>query len=189
MPKRTKNSIEEIADIVMDQLTNDLTKYAWNFARGYSRYVMTEYTSYAQSAIQAFYNAYDPEFYDRTYDLLNNSYIPYYKESAKAVYGGVSIGPDKMSDYVSGGKLKNDNGDISYGGEKVVSASVVFDWTWNQGLHGHRSDGTPITSTPPMDIVQDFVNSFFNNGGHDKAVSAGMKQANSGKYKLLNKFM
>lgn len=51
-------------------------------------------------AISLYYGDYDPEYYDRTYDLRRSA-VKRVKDRGRDVWGGVSISADRMSDYKS----------------------------------------------------------------------------------------
>ena len=82
----------------------------------------------------------NPKYYDRTFDLLNNSYSLYYHNNGRKIYGGVRISADNMQDYKDG-----------------TSAVDVVGWTWFEGRHGFRGHDVdyPIYTYPPINIVKE----------------------------------
>ena len=75
-------------------LEEDILKYMKTFSKAYAKEGSKQITKKAQSCIEMFYRDYTPKYYDRTYDLKNNSYVPYYHDNGKAYYGGVRITAD-----------------------------------------------------------------------------------------------
>ena len=88
-------------------LEEDILKYMKTFSKEYAQEGSKQITKKAQSCIEMFYRDYTPKYYDRTYDLKNNSYVPYYHDNGKAYYGGVRITADFMSPYYSGGIMNH----------------------------------------------------------------------------------
>lgn len=120
-------------------LENDIQKYLYTFADSYCRDAEVEITKMAKYAIKQFYEDYTPNYYDRTDDLKNNSYTPYYHNNGKAIYGGVRINSDKMQPYQRGTKYETD-------------PIWIAGWAWEQGYHGHPI--RQIQTTPPLDMVR-----------------------------------
>ena len=88
-------------------LEEDILKYMKTFSKAYAKEGSKQITKKAQSCIEMFYRDYTPKYYDRTYDLKDNSYVPYYHDNGKAYYGGVRITADFMSPYYSGGIMNH----------------------------------------------------------------------------------
>ena len=64
-------------DVKRSDLYSDLKKYTMAFAKEYVRIGADELTKEAKNAMSMFYGDYDPQYYDRTYDLYSNSYSRY----------------------------------------------------------------------------------------------------------------
>lgn len=156
-------------------LEEDIIKYMKTFSKVYTQEGAKQITNKAQKSINMFYNDYTPKFYDRTYDLKNNSYVPYYHDNGKIFYGGVRITSDFMSPYYSGG---------------IMSKSYTDPFTVAQlGWHGWHGDPTgyngrfdPIRTTPPLDVLTDFVH---NETFLDLMYKYAEKKATKQKYKYL----
>ena len=121
-------------------LERDLEKWIRTYAEAYCKKAAIELTETAKYAIQKFYNDYTPKYYDRTFDLRDNSYSLYYHNNGRKIYGGVRISADKMQDYKDG-----------------TSAVDVVGWTWFEGRHGFRGRDVdyPIYTYPPINIVKE----------------------------------
>ena len=121
-------------------LEKDLKKWVKTYAQAYCKQAAIELTETAKYAIQKFYNDYDPDYYDRTYNLLNNSYSLYYHNNGKKIYGGVRISSVNMNDYKNG-----------------TTANDVVGWTWFEGKHGFYDYDVdyPIYTYPPINIVKE----------------------------------
>jgi len=129
-------------------LQKDINKYLKTFAETYCKQAAKEITNIAEDAINKFYDDYSPIYYDRTFDLLHNSYSPYYHNNGKAIYGGVRISSHKMQDYINS---------YGMGGQwSTTSAFDVVSWTWKAGYHGYEGgeSSRPIHTFPPIAMVQ-----------------------------------
>lgn len=83
-------------------LISDLNLYMETYAREYTKKASEEFVKVAkETIIDTFYNAYSPIYYDRTYDLMDNSYVSYFHDNGTHMYGGVIINDDNMSDYMN----------------------------------------------------------------------------------------
>ena len=120
-------------------LIKDLKKYMYTFADEYCHEAATEITKIAKYAIEQFYNDYSPDYYDRTYDLRENSYSRYYHNNGRAIYGGVRINSEKMQPYNRGSKWE-------------TNPFEVASFAWH-GWHGNPIRN--IYTTPPLDIVKE----------------------------------
>lgn len=125
-------------------LKKDIDKWMRIYAETYCKQAEKEITRMAKNAIERFYQDYAPNkgkpwYYNRTEDLLNNSYSPYYHNNGKRIYGGVRISSAKMQPYKGAG----------------ISQFEIASTAWLEGLHGFRghnpSDG--ILTFPPIDMV------------------------------------
>ena len=132
-------------------LEEDILKYMKTFSKEYAKEGSKQITKKAQSCIEMFYRDYTPKYYDRTYDLKNNSYVPYYHDNGKAYYGGVRITADFMSPYYSGGIMNH-----TYT-EPITIAQLAWHG-WHGDPTGYNGHFEPIRTTPPLDVLTDFVN-------------------------------
>lgn len=122
-------------------LEQDVEKYLRTFAKVYCRNAQVEATKMAKYAIKQFYKDYKPDYYDRTFDLRDNSYSPYYHDNGMRIYGGVRINSDNMQPYNRGTKYETDPFEVA-------------DVAWH-GWHGVPIRG--IYTTPPLDIVKQMM--------------------------------
>ena len=122
------------------QLQKDIKLYLKTFAETYCKQAEKEITEMAKDAIQRFYDNYTPKYYNRTDDLLNNSYSPYYHNNGKAIYGGVRISSHNMQPYKGAG----------------ISEYEIASSAWRKGLHGfeNRDKNNRIYSFPPITMVE-----------------------------------
>lgn len=120
-------------------IEKDVKLWLRTYAETYCRQATNEITAMASLAINKFYQDYTPKYYDRTLDLLKNSYSPYYHDNGKRIYGGVRISADQMQVYKDG-----------------TPAERVVGWTWFQGKHGYK-DNSPILTYPPLLMVKEWI--------------------------------
>lgn len=120
-------------------LQKDIKKYLKTYAEAYCKQAAKEITQMASYAIQKFYDDYTPRYYNRTDDLLKNSYSPYYHDNGKAIYGGVRISSANMQPYKGAG----------------ISQYEIASTAWLDGLHGfrHHNPSDWILTFPPVDMV------------------------------------
>ena len=128
-----------MAVLNQDKLEKDLRKYLKIFAETYCKEASKELTKTAKNAIQQFYKDYTPNIYDRTEDLKNNSYKPYYHYNGRTFYGGVRITSENMSPYQPSSQSPTDPFEVA-------------SFAWN-GWHGHPI--RCIYTTPPIQIVKE----------------------------------
>lgn len=121
-------------------LQKEIDVYLRTYAIAYCKKASQELCKMAKYAIQRFYNDYTPDYYDRTFDLLRNSYSPYYHDNGKAIYGGVRIHSENMKPYKGAG----------------LSEFQIASRTWLQGHHGFRGTDPyeAIHTYPPVALVQ-----------------------------------
>ncbi len=135
MPK-VKQEIDSTA------LQKNIKRQLRLYATAYMEQAAMELTKVAQIAIEKFYEDYTPLYYIRTYNLLHNSYAPFYRNDGYRVYGGVQLSSQDMEDY-------------RYGASK----QDILEWTWVQGYHGYsRRAWQEIRTTPPSDIIKQAMN-------------------------------
>ena len=145
------------------ELQKDINKYLKSFAETYCKQATIAITDMARNAIQRFYDEYEPEYYNRTDDLLNNSYSPYYHNNGRNVYGGVRIHSGNMQPYVGSG----------------ISEFEIASSAWKEGIHGfeERDPLKRIHTYPPIAMVQmEMGNKSFLNRLQQNASSVAEKQ-------------
>lgn len=156
-------------------LEEDILKYMKIFSKAYAQEGSKQITKKAQSCIEMFYKDYTPKYYNRTFDL-KNSYVLYYHDNGKSFYGGVRITADFMSLYYSGGVMNH-----TYT-EPITVAQLAWHG-WHGDPTGYNGHFNPIRTTPPLDILTDFVNNqSFQNIIYKYADRIATKQ----KYNYLN---
>lgn len=154
------------------KLEEDIDLYVKTFAKAYAHEAAKEITKLAQLAIQRFYDDYTPRYYNRTDDLLKNSYKPYVHNNGRAIYGGVVVTHKNMDEYRGAG----------------ISTEEIANATWRWGCHGYekRELDRRINTFPPFTMVQmaagdqDFQKMIF-----DRAQHVALRQ----KYKVLGKHL
>lgn len=161
-------------------LKDDILKYMKTFSEAYVKEGSKQLTNEAKYCIEQFYEDYTPHFYNRTYDLRDNSYRPYIHNNGRIYYGGVRITSDFMSPY--------------YSGNTVTDAFTVAQLGWH-GWHGdptgYNGRFEPIKTTPPLDILTRFFKSekflkSVNNYAEDVAVNQSYTYLNFLKKKEMN---
>lgn len=179
-----------IKDAILSQiapvLKKECKKYYTAYAKGYAEAARKEYTSAAEKAINEFYLAYDPKYYDRTFDLLKNSYEPYYDNHGNRIDGGVKISPDNMSDYATSYSIDENMKVVA---NNSTPKEEVFERTWYGGYHGdpnnpHFDSGAQQT-TPPIDI---FLSIIKQGSVQNRIQVAARRAAQNQSYSILDKF-
>lgn len=95
------------------------------------------------SAINEYYGWMNPEYYKRTYNFADNSYLPYYNSEGEYHIGGVQIG-DMVSDEV-----------YQIPSYQVIDMAI-------HGWHGHPSEG--LRQNPsPLDMIIKARDTFIKN--------------------------
>ena len=164
-----------MAKIKMDWsgLEGDIRKYLKTYAKSYAKQAEKQFTKNAQTCIEMFYNDYSPIYYDRTFDLLNNSYKPYFKNNGTAYYGGVRITADFMSPYYSGSVMNNNTTD------PIIIAQLGWHG-WHGDPTGYNGRFEPIHTSSPLDRLinfasNEYVVSAINKYAEKKALSQNYK--------------
>ena len=156
-------------------LEEDLLRYMKTFSKAYAQESCKQITQKAQACIEMFYRDYTPYYYDRTFDLLRDSYVPYLHNNGKAYYGGVRITSDLMSLYYSGGFTSHTSTD----------PIIIAQSGWHGDPTGYNGRFTPIRTASPLDVLTKFVYS-------ENLITAvskyADKKAKKQTYKYLNDF-
>lgn len=161
--------------INLSGIESDVKKYLRTYAKAYTKEASKQLTIKAQSCIEMFYRDYSPLYYDRTYDLLNNSYKQYYRSNGTTYYGGVRITSDFMKPYYSGSIMNHDYTD------PIVIAQLGWHG-WHGDPTGYNGRFAPIHTTSPLDKLLDFANNeYFVMAIEKYAEKKALKQ----KYKYL----
>lgn len=92
--------------------------------------------SFATKCMEKYYGDYDPIYYDpRTNKMRNGSFKPFTRESGKGK--GFSGGIEISSDFIEHNP-------------KGVSESEIFNYVWNNNIHGFESVGYPDSYLRPI---------------------------------------
>lgn len=156
-------------------LKTDIRKYLKTYAKNYAKEASNQITLKAKSCIEMYYNDYSPRYYIRTEDLLKNSYVSYYKSNGTTFYGGVRITSDYMSPYYSRGIMNSNYTD------PIIIAQLAWHG-WHGDPTGYNGKFTPIYTTPPLDILREFV---YNNRLSEIVSSYAEEKAVKQKYVYL----
>lgn len=162
-------------EIDLSGIKDDIRKYLKTYAKAYTKEASRQLTDKAKSCIEMFYQDYTPSVYDRTFDLRDNSYVPYLKNNGKAYYGGVRITSDFMSPYYSGGIMNHTFT------EPIVVAQLAWHG-WHGDPTGYNGKFTPIYTTSPLNPLMAF---FKDNKFRENVGNYAEKVATSQKYQYL----
>jgi hypothetical protein len=117
----------------LKDLEDDLYNLGVAISREVAMYAKTELTVQYRSILQDYYADYNPVVYERTNQLLNDSYSPYYKSPHGTIsYGGVLLRPERL-EYKTG-----------YPGEDVIS----------DFLNGWHGGSIPAGFNPYMRLLR-----------------------------------
>ena len=146
-------------------LYDDLKKFASNVAKGMALETRKLLTQEAHTALDIYYSDYSPILYDRTNNLLNGSYEPYYSNAHGTIYrGGVKFSSDNMAEVYR------------------APAEWVFSLAAGSGIHGLPGQGLPVTTPDPISYVEQKRDSL---SGIGSLSSAGIALAKSDSYQYL----
>lgn len=148
---------------IPQELKSDIQKFGNNVAKNIAIQAREEITKEYAFSVEAFYDSYDPQQYERTWQL-RKSYRPYYRNPHGTRYhGGVEICTDKM---------KDTHADSN---EEVLSYAL-------SGWHGHPNRRI---YTPPYiyEHVERFRDTLF--GYIDIIAGNAIEEAKKENYKIL----
>lgn len=117
-------------------LKKDIDLYLHTYCNAVAKFAREEMSKYASEAIHIFYNSYTPKVYDRTFDLRDNAFVPFYmnngwyRKVAHSYVGGVQFNSANMQPYKQ------------HPASKVLEQALY-------GMHGFRAHTTP----EPLDYV------------------------------------
>ena len=158
------------------KLESELIKYMKVYSKTYAKEASVHLTRKAETCIQMFYRDYTPKYYNRTFDLRDNSCVPYFHNNGNAYYGGGRITSEFMSPYYSGGIMN-----YSYTDPFTVAQ---LGWHgWHGDPTGYNGRFSPIKTTSPLDVLTDFFN---NESFRDILKKRAKKVAMNQNYKYLN---
>jgi hypothetical protein len=160
---KKKGEYMELNDIAIRQ---DIQKWMRTYAEAYCKQAAKDITRMASQAIDRFYQEYTPKYYNRTEDLLNNSYSPYYHDNGKAIYGGVRISSANMQPYKGAG----------------ISEYEIATSAWKKGIHGFEErdkSNLILTRSPIAMVLREMKNKHFLNSLNKVGSNAAKKQTYS----------
>lgn len=114
-----------------DSFNQDIEDYLTNYSIAYARAAQKDLTDKACEMVRYFYSSYNPEYYIRTDDFMDNSYRKYFHHSRDTYYGGVKLSSEWMSDYSTVSFFSKKEGVK----KRVMSKDAVFQNAWD-GVHG-----------------------------------------------------
>lgn len=151
-------------------IKEDIEEYVKNYAEGIYQKAKEEIPQFAKTALQNYYDSYDPEYYIRTGNFLANGFIPYAYKTGSEYFAGVKY-----------------NG--KYFMEKYIGAGISTDEIHTDnlmGLHGYKVgllEYIPIRTSSPLTELYERI---FNSGYESECISYGEGYAKAnGKYSLL----
>lgn len=171
-------------------IEKDVKDIANSFAEDVSSQAADDLKEAHQKIIDKFYDAYDPNRYNRSYNLYNSGIVQNAKKIGEGKYSsGIIVGSFYMMDIYN------------------ISPDNVFDLMWNQGIRGlpkESSDGswvnpywnpeiyqnifltsikvgnnTTITGTP-NEVMDDFVNKW--------GIKNGVSACEKAEKRIVNKY-
>ena len=144
-------------------LKKDINKYARSFAKAYVPDVVKQLEIEAKNCAMYFYSTYEPDYYERTYQFLDNSVT----SKTWAIKGGYSGYVDLNSDI--------SNGSLSY-----VPHGIPYEVIREENWNGNRITADS-TSPSPISFLESFYNNkgFNNNDAIEKAKSIARNQGYS----------
>ena len=162
-------------------IQKDLHDFLQTFAETITKTAADKITADAKASIEEYYLDYQPKYYNRTFDLLHNSFYRHYENHGHTYWGGVVLSPGKMKNYITRGFLSNT--------QTITKKEDVFKWTWLEGFHGYHwgmENGSrwidPIQTTPPISrLLQRFNDKAFYENLKQEALSKAKKKS----YKYL----
>ena len=86
---------------------------------------------------EEYYDEYNPDFYERTYNFKNNSYYPFMESGNDIYIGGIILSPANMDEYEG----------TKWSKEKIWGVDL-------EGWHGKNFKGTS-----PLESIRSFANS------------------------------
>ena len=137
-----------MAKVNIKDIKDDIKKFTRFYALDLQHWAAKEFTKWAALAIQRYYADYKDKSHDgrsgnpyyRTFNLMENSWLPSKRKKNGVVYGGVEISSLMMNDY-----------DLPYPSKKFIAnyggnAQGVANITWLKGWHGtmHTTSPTPL---------------------------------------------
>lgn len=126
----------------------DVEKFVKIYCSTGARITADIFTKIASLTIQEFYNDYSPKYYDRTFDMRDNSYKKYLHNNGRSYTGGVRISPNSLDSY-----KRTPGPNYPYGQSNPTS---IFYGVWYDGYRGPHAN----SSESPLDkLIRNTVDS------------------------------
>lgn len=170
----------KINNDIMKDLRRDVEKYLKTYAKESSKYASKKLTEKAQYCMKYFYDDYSPKYYNRTYDLRDNSYSPYIHNNGNVYYGGVKISSDNMSPYYSSFSKVNTS--------DYTDPIIIARLGWN-GYHGNFEpvfEPAYDTTPTPLEILKEY---FYSNEFYNDVQGYASRKAKEQNYKYLGDYL
>ena len=101
-------------------LKADITKFAKTYCEAVQNLAVEEATTLAKAAMESYYGAYEPFYYDpRTNQMKEKSFKSYKEKIGNSYRGGIEI-----------------NSDFTNHQPKGVEESDIYNFVWEEGIHG-----------------------------------------------------
>lgn len=158
---------------ITDELKRDLKKYSTTVCVSLATQTRDEMHEEAKSAIDAFYNDYDPLYYKRHfYNFKSNSFKKYYKNPhGSIVRGGVELTPYNV-------------GDIYRADAEYIFNLVYLGYHGNVAMFPHQVSNIPHVMSPsPLEILLDKRDYIVDNIGN--YTQQAITKANQNTYNTL----
>lgn len=107
-------------------IINDIKTFYEAFAQAATQEAANRIEKFAQQEMNGYYNEYEPDYYDRTWQMLNSSYRKYNGRFASVYEGGVIINPGFTNHSPRG---------------KDFSEEDIYINVWDKGIHGGEYRG------------------------------------------------
>lgn len=163
-------------------IQGDILQFARNFCEAGAYKASIEIEQFAiKSLYESYYQAYTPSYYERTEQLLSNSYKRFTLKqeigsSGVHYLGGIDIG----------------NFGIYYPDKGISNEEIIYG-AWNQGLHGRevmygktpekRYNRVIQTSPPPKEVLEKII---YKKDFKKNIINFAMGVAKARKYKFLH---
>lgn len=155
-------------------LTADLKKFAEIYCKTVQDTAAKEITTLAKMAMQSYYEAYDPQYYDPRTNQMRNSSFQEYKEIVGNEYrGGIKINPDFTNHIPKG-----------------VEESDIYNFVWELGSHGvellPRGNRIIYGKDEPKNRYEEIEKIVYSRKKKQEYNAKGMNAAKKGAYTLLH---
>ena len=105
-------------------IINDIKTFYETFAQAATQEAANRIEKFAQQEMNGYYNEYEPDYYDRTWQMLSSSYKKYSGRFASVYEGGVIINPGFTNHSPRG-----------------ITEEEIYENVWDKGIHGGEYRG------------------------------------------------